>query len=1162
MWTQEQRRAIETNGNLLVSAAAGSGKTAVLTERIARLVAEGTDIDRMLVVTFTKAAAEEMKKRIERRLLTLAQEREESAAEQTRIREQAAAVPTSNVSTIHSFCARVLKRHFCEAGIAPDFSVASESSAAVMRTEALDEVMELFYSERMAHMRELQTSLGGRDEIRKSILSIYNFMQARTNPFGWLMDAFSAYATDSVDISAFEEAALEAYKARARLMLADYTAFCGRYSDYAGIYALLMSDAAKLRRLADAMCYDAYIDAIRGVSFDRYSAKLWGDLPHDERDEQDVKNYRAAVRDAINKERKSLVAYSADEHNKMAGVSAHACLLCDLVKHFCTAYAAKKRDEGVIDYSDMEHMTLDVLSHEEVACEYREQFDYIFVDEYQDSNRVQESILEYVKREDNLFMVGDVKQSIYRFRLAEPRLFLEKYASYDGSRGTRIDLNSNFRSSDAVISCVNSVFSRIMQGGATEIVYDDGAALKAGRSGCRGSAEVFCIPKDARQELGEDEDEGDAVRDLARCEREALLCAAQIKRIIRDERFTDPRTGEQRKYRYSDFCVLMRSKNNASPWVKLLASEGIPAYSGQRDGYFEAIEVQVFMNMLRVIDNRRQDIPLVSVLSSEIGAFTTEELIEMRARHRHGSCYDALEASSREATPLGDRAAGFLEQLEKWSKFLSLYSVEEAIGMLLDDTGYYRCVGLMPGGEQRLSNLDALCECAKQYESGRRRGLHGFIAFMDVLKQQGDAKAALAGESESLNVDVVRIMTVHKSKGLEFPVVILADAAQRFPYRRMSARSSVNCSEELGVGLRCSTRSSRRETIAYKTIRMQSNEREHAEELRVLYVAMTRAIERLIVIGTCDIGRTVSRLSGMSGAWTAVNASCYMDLIMGAALATSSANPVRKWLGIGVHEFAPSDYTVRVVEGSARELAGHAVSRSEFDELMRELSTRQCPDLFAEFRVGYPDIVATQTPSKLTVSMLADETPRVRELPAFMRDVGPVTPAERGTIMHSVLKRITLTAHTPESVAREVERMVGESALTEREAREVDCTAIARFMTSPIGKRLCASREVRREVTFNYSAGARRFLAMDTDESFILQGMIDCFFEEDGEWVLLDYKTDFVMPGADPRPTAMKHQKQLSLYSAALADMTQRKVKAQYVCLLSVGEAVEVPFDA
>ncbi|MBQ6703922.1 MAG: UvrD-helicase domain-containing protein, partial [Clostridia bacterium] len=617
-WTDEQQKAIEAKGSVIVSAAAGSGKTAVLTERIARLIAGGTDIDRFLVVTFTRSAAAEMKKRIADKLREMA----EGAADAPRLMQAAADIGRADISTIDAFCARVLRRHFQGAGLDPAFRAAEETEAEALRREAMEELIEESLGDKQ--FDRLVNAFDGEEGFTEAAFKLYDFLCAQPDPMGWLKAAAEMpFAEDDLETTPMMEEYLARAKAAA-LRRADMLKVRRDEiaDDYPQTAKLLEDDIAMVNELVRLTSYTAYAKRLNAMEFPRFAMK-----GADKELRDHVNGVRTKLRDEIKEQREKYFALPLSAHaQRLRDIRPLTECLYSFMEKYFALYAEKKREEGLIDYADMEHMALKLLRDPAIAKEYRDRFDYVFVDEYQDCNPVQNEIFAALSREDDQFYVGDVKQSIYRFRMAEAALFTEKFDALEKNGGALL-LSKNFRSSTAVIDYVNSLFSKIMTRHTGGVDYDVSARLTAGRAE-KGGAELHILPRSLAPEYLEDAPE-DELSVLAAAEAEALFAAGRIRELV-NSTFTD-RDGTQRNYRYNDIVVLHSSPASiAEVWVRTLSREGVPAYAEMTGGYFEAIEVQVFLNLLRIIDNPLQDIPLISVLRSPVGGFDTEELILLR----------------------------------------------------------------------------------------------------------------------------------------------------------------------------------------------------------------------------------------------------------------------------------------------------------------------------------------------------------------------------------------------------------------------------------------------------------------------------------------------------------------------------------------------------
>ena len=1143
-WTTEQRRAIEAEGNLLVSAAAGSGKTAVLTERIAALVAAGCPLNRFLVVTFTRAAAAEMKKRIASRLAQLAQETvdDEDAA---RLSAAAAGVGQTSISTIDAFCAHVLRRHFHAAGLDPAFRAADEAQAEVLRQEVWDELLEEGYAE--GNLQGLVAAFGSEEALLDSAARLYDFLCAQPDMADWLEQAVAAYDVDEAGLAASPQ--MEAYLTAARRgVAARIDALSSLREDIAeefpGTARVLDEELTQLRALLLPHTYPGFAAQLQSIKFGRL---VW---PRGTED--GVKEPVKAAREAVKKEVARLLSAFAlplsEQAARLAAIKPQMEALRDLMLAFHSRYAQRKQEGGLVDYADMEHMALTLLQKPAIAAEYRGRFQHVFVDEYQDINPVQECILRAVSGPDNIFLVGDVKQSIYGFRMAEPGLFLEKYSRFgQGQNGARIDLSSNFRSGSGIIEAVNGLFSQVMRAEAGGVEYGADAALRQGRAGLTGEVELHILRQQAL--LAEDEEgaEEDALELLQAAEAEARLAARRIRELVGED------GPDGRKLRYRDMVILHSApKRIAELWVQTLAREGVPAYAELTGGYFDAIEVQVLLNLLRLLDNRRQDIPLLSVLRSPIGALSTEELIELRAGRQGESCFDSLLAAAAYDTPLGKRAAAFLERLNGWQEKAGLLGLPQLIGLLIEETGYGRFVRALPGGAARKGNLDALIESAEAW-SQNGHGLAGFLRFMDRVRDTGRMGAAQVG-----GADVVRILSIHKSKGLEFPVVFLAGLNKQF--NQADKRALLVMDPVLGLGFKPVVRSTRQGSLFHGAIAGRAWERAVAEQMRVLYVAMTRAEQRLILL--CALQKPEAALQKALTPLTPARsllALSFGDWLLPAVLAGPEGNGLRAYLHLppaavnrattGIRCFFHEG--VRPGEGEA------TLSPEGYRAFAQAARAVRCPALSARLGWVYPYAGDTKLPSKVTVSALIGSLPALADAPLFLQEKRPLNAAQRGTAAHALMEHIPLLPHTAASVRTALDDMEARGLLSPAQRQAIYAPAIAAFFQSGLGRRLCGASRVEREWAFNCHIPARELELGESEETVLLQGVIDCCFLEDGAWVLLDYKTDYAEEG-ESASAALRHEPQLGHYARALRELTGLGVKERYIVLLRSGESVRL----
>ena len=1130
-WTPEQLDAMESEGNLIVSAAAGAGKTAVLTERIARRIVRGVPVERMLVLTFTRAAAAEMKERIAARLDALLAGAETPEMRQYLL-EQSRSVGSAYISTVHAFCARVLRRHYHVAGIAPKARIMDETEAAALVMQVQDTLLTALAVEENPSWRRLLSAFAGEEPAWNAVFATYTFLQSQSAPVEWLDAAVMRYASPEGRAALLDSVLNGCKRELARGIDALVQTRDGLSPEMGAVVSVLDEDLMCSRALLLMRDYDAYREGLQDLSF----ATMRFPKGTADAEKRPVQAVRDGFKKLVRAQRDRLVRPSAAECGAMERAGTVLLALRDVVLAFVQSYDAAKRDRGVLDYNDLEHLTLAVLQTAEVAEEYRSKLELIFVDEYQDSNRVQEAILDAIRRPDNLFFVGDVKQSIYRFRQAEPGLFLEKLSAFTGARGKRVDLNKNFRSAPEVLDAVNGVFETLMTREAAEMDYDARARLVYGGVEDHGGAELHIIEKTG----AETESEGDeALEAAADAEVEARLAADRIAALMESETILDSATGKRRSLRYSDFAVLLRATTHAGLVAETLSQCGVPCYAQLNGGYFDAVEVQVLLNLLRVLDNRRQDVPLISVLLSSIGDFSAEELLRLRASHREGTFSEAFLAAAAH----DEKAAAFVELLERYRRESELTGVEQLIGMLLDETGFYEEMGAAFGGRQRQANLDALLNMAHAFEQTGARGVWSFLRHMDLARDN-----ASVGAAQTASANVVRILTVHKSKGLEFPVVFVLQLGARF--HGAGGAGNLQLHADVGLGLRFRDESDGREhdTAIRETIRRRLSDEQMAEEQRVLYVACTRAKRRLILIGC--LKNAAEKLEHASPAPT--------------PFAVLSASTPLTWL-VGIQTNALK----RQLHARAAFLDAPV---SEPDGPLPEPDAGLLDALKTRFAWRYPYADAVNLPAKASVSRVlgAGSAPALEAFegmeaapvpartvtfdpPAFLAP-NAHAPVFFGTAMHAVLERLPLeTGGAPEDsagMAAFVAALAEKGLLSGEQAEVIDCAALAWFVQTPLWNRMQRSARVERELAFGCEMDAAALFATGAEERVLLQGVIDCCFVENGGWVLVDYKTDRVPQGTEASEVAMRHAGQLALYATALTNLSGLPVRERCIVLL------------
>lgn len=1258
-FTPEQQRVIELhNSNILVSAAAGSGKTAVLVERIIRMICDGehpADIDRLLIVTFTNAAAAEMRERIAAGITA----RLETDPGNEHIQKQSALLHNAQITTIDSFSLFLIRNHFNEIGLDPDFRVADEGEIKLLQQEVLAQLLEDAYAGQFVPETPEQFHAcveyfcpGGRESVlEQHILNLSRYAGSFPWPAEWLEERKNDYAAGDMEalvhsdygqylterVNRTVEGCLEKLREVKRLCeLPDGPYMYGELTE---------AEIEQLERLTSCKDLEEQAAKIPAVTFARLPSKK--DDSVDPAKRELAKAIRNSVKDTLSDLSESYFKTPLE----LAVEQGKACreplrMLLDLVLEFDRRLLAAKQERHLIDFSDMEHYALQILLKREkveesdgtgtdrtetkyrivpsdVAMEYRQYFQEILIDEYQDSNLVQEYLLSAISGEEegryNRFMVGDVKQSIYKFRLARPELFLEKYDTYQETGDLcRIDLAKNFRSRIQVVDAVNGVFSRIMSREIGGIAYDDKAALYPGavypaQEDPAYGSELLLIRKPEKGEreesgIGEQHAEGagvlvdyDNVRQL-----EALAIAARIKQLKGSLQVMEKSTGELRPVRYSDMVILLRTTSGwDEEFKKILEQQGIPVYITSKTGYFGALEVQELLQFLRVLDNPRQDIPLFGVMQSVFGGFTQEEIAQIRSggeghSRKRMTLYEALKEvaqsgrtveegeeisageSAGEEAELSQKADTFLQRIGHYRDLTPFTSIRDLLQRILDDYDYLNYVTALPAGSKRRANVEMLLTKASAFEKTSYFGLFHFIRYMEQLEKYD----VDYGEADTLdeNADVVRIMSIHKSKGLEFPVVFVSGLSKRF--NMQDANQSLIVDMDLGVAVDYvdSVRRIKNKTLRRAVLSAKMKEDNLAEELRVLYVALTRAREKLILTAVLDKADEKWELAQMTGQERLTyldfcEAGSYMDFLL----------PILPQTGIAVKTLRTEDLAVEELReqlrmGDRREqlrliACGETTLTGDPEENERKLMYLRERFAYQYPHPGLQKLYTKTTVSELKIAAMAEkdeaafhtfeEKEVVPYIPGFRREQEKVSGAVRGNAFHRTMElldfmyvfvesglfekcpgdyetyRKRLDAERLKNRLEEfLQRETISLRLTEEYAKAVSLPKILNFLEQELAYRMWRAQEqglLYREQPFVLGIDAKR---LDPDlpegEKVLIQGIIDVFFIEDGEIVLLDYKTDVI---DSLEALWNRYNVQIQYYEEALTKLMQMPVK-------------------
>ena len=1177
-WTSEQKKVIDLRDrDILVSAAAGSGKTAVLVERIVNRICVDNppvDIDRMLVVTFTKAAAAEMRERVSRAIDSL----KEQKPDDENLQRQSTLVHNALITTIDSFCLFVVQNNFAQLNLDPDFRIGDQAELKLMLKDALAQVFEDNYAreDNEAFINLIDTYSKGRNDsaVRQMVEDIYYKAGSSSWPRKWMNSLLRLYDIKSAKQLEDSEIIKEIVD-YSRVLLEEAVQELTMAKDLASAtpglekYALTLSeDIALFDGMADVTGYVGMQEFLNKISFGRIAVirKFDGDEKKKER----VKSMRDAAKKKVDGIKQKYFGMSIElMYEQLESQRPFVKELIRLSLEFYDAMEAVKTRKRVFDFSDIEHFALRILVDEqtleptETAREFSKHFEEIMIDEYQDSNQVQEDILTAISREHqgvgNMFMVGDVKQSIYRFRMARPELFMEKYNTYtsDDSAHQRIDLHKNFRSRNEVLDFTNDIFYKIMAADLGNVQYDDDAALYPGAS----------YPKETmRPELllvdYKDEDLSEIIEDKVQIE--ALLIANRIRSLMENGMVTDKKTGQLRAVQYRDIVILSRS---VATWGNTVAAVlkdcDIPAHVESNTGYFSSYEIQVILSMLRILDNPLQDIPMAAVLASPIVGMDDEELAQIRSAFKGVSfAQAALSAMAGEDGYEDEKLKAFALVFERLRGAVADTPIHELLYRMLDETGFYRYASAMPAGKRRRQNIDMLIEMAAAYEKTSYKGLFHFVRYIDIQqKYEIDyGEADTAGEND----DVVRIMTIHKSKGLEFPVVFVSGLGKGF--NTQDTKSDLVIHEKLGLGLVEKTKSPRtkRPSLIRNEIVSRIKRENLGEELRVLYVALTRAKEKIILTGgLSNAQKSFEKYRGNVNANQPISfgqregAGCYLDWVIPAMLSY------------------PDKYTVSTVDATefaartAMDMAANDISKAQLIGHISAADETKAKELAEEFDFEYAYASDITKKSKYSVSELKhdsmvekyDSTEREAERPKFLleeketyvpdfaRDdeaggasneskepknaAGVNQGALRGTAVHRVMECLDFKSlcdiDTKDHVAvsafvkKSMDEMLKKGLITDDMYRLTRPKLIEQFISSDVAARM-AQADKRGDLY------KEKPFVMDY-EGVLVQGIIDVFWLENDKIVLLDYKTDRVNAAKE---LIDRYSTQLKLYADAL----------------------------
>ncbi|AXU63728.1 helicase-exonuclease AddAB subunit AddA [Clostridioides difficile] len=1268
-WTKEQLEVIESREcNLLVAAAAGSGKTAVLVERIIQMITSREnpiDIDKLLVVTFTNAAASEMRERIGDAIGKALDENPENK----HLQNQLVLLNKSSITTIHSFCLDVIKSNFHRVSLDPNFRIGDQTECAILKQEAIEEVFEDLYEERdevFLNLVESYAERGGDKEVQDIILGIYSFAMASPEPKKWLIDSAERFNIDEnfdFSQSIWARAILDTVKIEINGLCLNMERALKEVESIEELETFAEKLSVEYKKIADISqaCNKSWDEAYKkmaSMSFENYVKgvkRISKDAPSYIKES---KEKAKTIRDKTKKSLESIVSATFNKDND--SIREEIKYLYNIVKpisnvvlRFEEEYSNKKREKGIIDFNDIEHFALNILTDvdekgniipSDIAVGYRNKFYEIFIDEYQDSNLVQEVLLKAVANTEtpNRFMVGDVKQSIYRFRQAKPELFLQKYNNYNDKKGSshrKIMLYKNFRSREEVVDAVNYIFENIMNENIGEIEYTEKERLNLGanfnvdtdeKSIIGGATEIHLIQKDNKldDDIINDKDDRINNKENEIEEEEKLdniqLEARMVGNIIKDlmkvnedgkiQKVYDKGIDGYRPVEFRDIVILLRA---TSAWAPVFADElmnmDIPTYADVGVGYFDTIEIKTILSLLQIIDNPMQDIPLISVLKSPIFGFTPEDLIDIRVQSKDKIFYEVLKSTAEydgftdsqnenesEFIPSEEcinKSKDFLIKLKEFKEKSMYMSTDEFIWYLYTRTGYYAYVGALPGGSQRQANLKVLFERAKQFEETSLKGIFNFVNFIEKLKKSSSdmGSAKTLGE----NANVVRIMSIHKSKGLEFPVVICSAMGKNF--NTQDFKKSILYHHNLGYGPQFVDYERRISfpSIAKEALKSKINIENLSEEMRVLYVAFTRAKEKLIITGsTRNIQDSIKRWSNgvesldTISQYEILKGKNFLDWIMPCVLkhrdlsnlleevgldAVFSVEHNSKWYG---KLWNKNDILVEKKSDEEKESIEEILEKIDVDSP----DSNYYNEIEEKLNYIYPYEFSTRKPATISVTEIKKiqnnyeeelintifEQKVILKKPLFIQNEEErekISGTERGTIVHLVMEVLDLkNVSSVNDIKSQIRGFVSKGIITEKQASIVNPYKIYKFFASNIGKRMLNAEIINREKSIYAQVNMKDIYIYEKlinnddkklydNESVMLRGIVDAYFEEDNQIVLVDYKTDFVNE-ENINQIIEKYKKQLDLYADIIETLTGKSVKEKCIYLFGVDEAV------
>ena len=1116
------------------------------------------------------------------RILEALYKKQDEEPENENIGRQIVLLNKANISTIHAFCLDVIKNNFYQTNISPNFRLASTPEIELLKMEALEDLFDRLYEEKNKNFTNLVNIYGGyRDDeyLKEIVLKIYNFIQSTPFPKEWLYNQtekfnlenklekdFSKTEWGNILIGSLKDELTSSIKKLKNLSLK-----LKKDEDLSKFYLCIINDTEILEEMLSKKTWDEIYELLNTMKFKTWPTdrKVVSNL------KDDAKNQRDEIKKNIKKFQEKIFIYSSNEANKdIYAMYEILFAIKNLVYEFDKEYKNAKLERNIIDFNDIEHLALNILVKKndegnykptEVAINYQKKFQEIAIDEYQDSNLVQEYILNSVSNGNNIFMVGDVKQSIYKFRQARPELFLEKYDLFndDGIPGKKIKLYENFRSRKNILELTNYVFQNIMSKNLGDINYNKEEFLNLGLEYEETNLKVANKPELHLIDLAVDEEEIKETREedeevlLDNTELEAKFVANKIKEILKSNLHIWDKKQGYRKATFKDFAILLRTTTGvANIYEKELANLGYPVFCDTSSNYFESLEIQTIMNLLKIIDNPTLDIPLVSVLRSPIVGLTDNELVKIRLIDKNTNFYECLCQTEKilDDEVLKNKINHFLKFLEELQKKQEYLKLDELIWYIYERTGYYNYVSLMTDGNLKTANLKMLFEKAKSYEEGSFKGLYNFIHFIDRITKNGSDMGApkLIGENEN----VIRIMSIHKSKGLEFPIVFLSGTSKWFNMQDLNQKILLH--QDIGFGPQYINfqRKIEYSTLAKEAIKIKAKQELQSEEMRLLYVALTRAREKIVITGIAkNLQKEFKNKRDLLEAYYSDEKKINKSIV-------AKAKSYLDWLEFVILNNNDSKNIIDVYEYKKDELKFNNELEVKNEFVIPKIQLEKSLEKKLNWEYNKREITKTEGKSSVSKIVHKEETEYEPKeiMPEFLKEKKEkISSTERGTITHLVLQKLNYNKdYNIDKINELLEELQAQKIITEVQKHVVPKEKILEFTKSEIFKSLKRAKEVYREKAFYINIPAKEIYGNNVEEAVLVQGIIDLYFvDENDNIVLVDYKTDYVPDGKEEY-LIEKYKKQLEIYARAIKEATNIEVNKIYIYSTYLGKEIKI----